>query len=133
MASNDNGSSFALGLVVGGIIGTVIGVLIAPRSGTETRADLAERSEAWRIRAEEMAAQLRERVGPAVEEMRDRVGPAVEGMRDRVGPVVEQVSSRVGRSRGMPQTDAELEPETAPPDTASDESGDGQKPKRKRA
>lgn len=95
MADNDNGNSFALGLLVGGILGTVVGLLIAPKSGTELRTDLTERSEAWRTRAEELAATVRERVGPAVETARDRIGPAVETVRDRVGPTVEEVRERV--------------------------------------
>ena len=100
MADNGNGSSFALGFLVGGILGTVVGILIAPKPGVETRAELAERSEVWRLRAEEMAATVRERMGPAVEGVRERVTPAVEVVRERVGPVVEQVSARVGRSSG---------------------------------
>ena len=94
----DNNSSFVLGLVIGGVLGTVVGIMIAPKSGSETRAELIERSEAWRLRAEEMAATVRDQMGPAVEGVRERVTPAVEAMRERVNPVVEQVSSRVGRS-----------------------------------
>jgi gas vesicle protein len=97
MASDNNGSSFALGFALGGVIGAVVGILIAPRAGTETRADLAERSDVWRTRAEELAATLRERVTPAVGGVRERMGPAVETMRESVGPVVDQVSSRIGR------------------------------------
>ncbi len=112
MASNDSGSSFALGFVLGGIIGAVVGVLIAPKSGSETRAELAERSEGLRTRAEELAATLLERTGPAVAGVRERVGPAVEGVRERVGPAVEgvrerveQVSSRIGRGDQAPEVD----------------------------
>ena len=112
MASNDNGSSFALGFVLGGIIGAVVGILIAPKSGSETRSELADRSEGLRIRAEELAATLRDRTGPAVAGVRERVGPAVEGVRERVGPAVEgvrerveQVSSRIGRADQVPEVD----------------------------
>ena len=68
MASNS--SDFALAFLVGGIVGTVVGILIAPQSGTETRADLAKRREAWRRRSED----LRARVSPLVEALRDRMG-----------------------------------------------------------
>ena len=68
MASS--GSDFALGFLVGGIVGTVVGILIAPQSGAVTRADLAERSEEWRRRGED----LRARVSPLVETVRDRMG-----------------------------------------------------------
>ena len=105
MANNDNGSSFGFGFLFGGIIGVLIGVMLAPRSGSEMRSDLADRSEAWRSRAEEMAARVREKVGPTVEIARERVAPAVENVRSRIAPVmdtfretvtpvVEQVSSR---------------------------------------
>ncbi len=75
MASN--GSDFALGFLVGGIVGTMVGILIAPQSGAVTRADLAERSEEWRRRGED----LRARVSPLVETVRDRMGQgqATEG------------------------------------------------------
>ena len=128
MANNDNGGSFVFGLVFGGIIGVLIGILIAPRSGSETRSDLADRSETWRSRAEEMAAKVRERVGPTVESARERVGPVVENVRSRVAPavdsfrekvtpVVEQVSSRVGGGR---QADADGHAESPSLDGAED-------------
>ena len=53
MADNNREGSFALGFLLGGIIGALVGILIAPKPGAETRADLVERSEAWRTRAEE--------------------------------------------------------------------------------
>ena len=120
MANNDSGGSFAVGFLVGGIIGAVVGILLAPRPGSETRAELLDRSEAWRAKAEELAASVREgvgpavegmrdRVGPAVENVRDRVGPAVESVRDRVGPVVGQVSSRIGHSGDSPEVELDLE------------------------
>ena len=95
MANSDNGNSFTLGFLVGGIIGAMVGILIAPKSGAETRAELGERSEAWRTTAEELAASVRERVGPTVEVVRERLGPAVEGVRERVSPAVESVRERV--------------------------------------
>jgi gas vesicle protein len=121
-----------LGLLLGGVLGAVVGILIAPKPGSETRAELAERSEVWRLRAEELAATLRERVGPAVEGMRERMAPAVEGVRERmgpavevvrerVGPVVQQMSARVGRSSEPTPTDGEHE---AVPSSG----GDGTKP-----
>jgi gas vesicle protein len=45
MASNDGGG-FIIGLLVGGAAGFLAGILMAPRSGEETRAILAEKSSA---------------------------------------------------------------------------------------
>lgn len=134
MANDENGSSFSFGFLFGGIIGVLIGILIAPRSGSETRTDLADRSEAWRSRAEEMAARVRERVGPTVESAKERVAPAVEHVRsrvapvvdtvrERVSPVVEQVNSGVGNGN---QADADDQAESPSADGAGDTEGSGE-------
>jgi gas vesicle protein len=129
MARNDNGGSFVLGFLVGGIVGAAVGLLLAPRSGQDTRAELAGRSEAWRNRAEEMAANLRERAGtgvdtarerinPTIDSARERINPAVEGVRDRVSPIVEQVNTRLGRTNSE-----EPNPADAAPDATSKNGG----------
>ena len=70
-----NGNSFISGFLIGGLVGAIVGILLAPKSGSETRSDLIEQSEALRLRGEELAAKVRERVGPAVDSVRDRVQP----------------------------------------------------------
>ena len=105
MANNDDGGNFIAGFLFGGIVGVVLGILLAPKAGSETRAELVGQSEVWRDRAEEIAARVRERVGPAVEGMRERVTPAVEGMRERVSPVAEAISARMGRGAAKPAVD----------------------------
>ena len=113
MADSDSGGGFAAGFLAGSIVGVVVGILIAPKSGSETRAELGVRSDAWRSRAEELAAQLRERAGPAMEGMRERVSPAVESVRERVGPVVDQVNARIGRGQPARESEDEQEPAVA--------------------
>ena len=114
MANNrGGGASFILGMLVGGAVGAAIGMMMAPKSGPETRADLAERSEMWRTVAEELAASLRERARPAME----RINPAVEVVRERVNPVVEQVTSRIGRGHDghhVPTTESSPKTESSP-------------------
>jgi gas vesicle protein len=96
MADNDSGWSFATGFFIGSVVGAIAGILLAPKPGAQTRTELVEQSEAWRTRAEEMAAMVRERVGPTVEGVRERMGPTVENVRERVAPAVETVRERVG-------------------------------------
>lgn len=74
--------------IIGGIIGTLIGIMLAPKSGSETRSELTDRSQKLKSRANEMAANVR-----------TRLGPTVESARERVGPVVDQVASRVRRGK----------------------------------
>ena len=124
MANNDSGGSFVLGFLIGGLVGAAVGLLIAPKSGQDTRAELTERSEAWRNRAEEMAANLRERVGPAVDNARERINPAVEGVRDRVSPIVEQVNTRLGRTNSEEPGPADTAPEATSKNGGLDQTTD---------
>ena len=117
MANNDSGGSFALGFVVGGLVGAAAALLLAPKKGSETRSDLLERSLAMRSRAEEIAAQARtqaqDRASVGVATARERIGPAYEGMRERVNPVVEQVNARINRDNGVSETPTAEEAEKA--------------------
>lgn len=84
MANNGNGGGgFVLGLFVGGTIGALLGLLLAPRSGSETRAELRELGETWRTRADELAADVRGYGVAGFEDVSGRVGPAVDSLRER--------------------------------------------------
>ena len=56
MSDKDSGSQFMMGFIIGGIIGTIAGILLAPKPGSETRADLFDFGVVVRARAAEMAA-----------------------------------------------------------------------------
>ena len=84
MANNGNGGGgFVLGLFVGGTIGALLGLLLAPRSGSETRAELRELGETWRTRADELAADVRGYGMSGLEDVSGKVGPAVDSLRER--------------------------------------------------
>lgn len=53
---------------MGAAIGTLAGLLLAPKPGEETRAQMLERTAGLRERAEEIAADARERVREAIGE-----------------------------------------------------------------
>lgn len=95
MGNNNGGGSFALGLLVGAIVGGIIGLLLAPKSGSQTRAELMEMGDAWRTRADEMAAQMaaemRSRGMPDISAVGDRVGPAVDSLRERGSTTLDAV------------------------------------------
>ena len=66
MAESDGGSKFAIGLIVGAVLGLAIGFFFAPRSGAETRQLLREKAEVVRERATEVAKKARETTAEAV-------------------------------------------------------------------
>ncbi len=90
---NESGGSFTLGFILGGIIGGLVAMLVAPKTGSETRSDLAERSQTWRTRADEMAASMMERVGPSVELAKEKIAPAVDQVSARIRSAQERADS----------------------------------------
>ena len=85
MADNDSGMAFVSGFLLGGLVGAAIGLLLAPKSGAETRAGIAEHSDEWRHRAEDIAGQISHNITPANDNLRHQVAPAVDVVRERMG------------------------------------------------
>jgi len=59
--NNMNGKDFLLGVVVGGIIGAATALLLAPKTGSELRADLRQTADALSSRTQELAHQIGDR------------------------------------------------------------------------
>jgi gas vesicle protein len=58
MASNNKGGSLLVGMIIGGVIGSVTGLLLAPRSGRQTRQLLKKSADALPELAEDLATTL---------------------------------------------------------------------------
>ena len=82
MASEHSGPGIGTGLVLGAIIGGLAGLLLAPRPGEETRAQVKERTAGLRERAGDLAVEARESLKGAIEEGRvvaSRIRTSMEG------------------------------------------------------
>ena len=107
MANGNSGGGFMLGFLVGGIVGGLLGLLLAPKPGAQTRAELMEMGDAWRTRADEiaakMAAEVRARGMPDMSAVSERIGPAVDTLRERgsttLGAAREAGTSAVASAR----------------------------------
>ena len=58
MSEKSNGGTFVAGIVVGGLIGAAIGLLLAPRSGRETRRILKKSADALPELAEDLSTSI---------------------------------------------------------------------------
>ncbi|MGH2415056.1 MAG: YtxH domain-containing protein, partial [Microcystaceae cyanobacterium] len=58
MSSKDNTGAFIGGLLIGGALGTIMGLLIAPRSGRETRQILKKSADALPELAEDLSTSV---------------------------------------------------------------------------
>ena len=68
MASEERGPGFGTGLILGCIIGALAGLILAPRPGEETRAQVMVKTAGLRQKAEELTAEARERMRQVIEE-----------------------------------------------------------------
>ncbi len=86
------------GLVVGGLIGAAIGILFAPKSGKETRQDIAEKADELLAKAKEEYEKAAEKskavYDAAVVRLKDAEGIA----REKVGEIEEKVSELAHQS-----------------------------------
>ncbi len=80
---DDSGSSFAW-FLAGGVLGAVGALLLAPRSGQETREAIRQRAEEGRRRAYEAGKQAAERSREAYEKGREAAHQAVDKGREVV-------------------------------------------------
>jgi gas vesicle protein len=122
--ANSSGEGFLAGVILGGIAGFAVGVLLAPKPGSELRANLMDRADSAR-------EQIWDRTGSAREQFMDNTGAAREQMEDlldstsqrldeiraEAAQIASGLRQRVGRNSsneddGMPVM---AEFETAPP------------------
>lgn len=82
--ANGSGDSFLAGVIIGGIAGFAAGILLAPKSGADMRADLMDRTDSAR-------EQLWDSTGTAREQFMDRTGSAREQFMDRTSVARDQM------------------------------------------
>ena len=69
----DRGDGFFKGFVIGGIIGAVAGILLAPKSGRETREELGEEAEKFYKQGKSDFEHARKAAMKSFEEGRDKI------------------------------------------------------------
>lgn len=95
---SENYGDFLAGIVIGGVLGFVTGVLVAPASGEETRSKIADKGH-------EVAEQAREGVNE-VKGKADEVSSKVKGNVNRVVDTVKEKVPKKGEDNS--QSEQEL-------------------------
>ncbi|MCY4575780.1 MAG: YtxH domain-containing protein [Chloroflexi bacterium] len=80
--ANANALTFLLGIVSGVIVGVVLGVLFTPQSGSESRADIRNRTLGLRERARNIGETGNDALRDAISEGRDAAMRAGQDMQD---------------------------------------------------
>jgi gas vesicle protein len=78
----DGGSSFLMGLLAGTVLGAGLGMLFAPKAGSETRRQLSEQANRLRSTANESYNQASEKVQQTYNQASERVSQIVDRGRE---------------------------------------------------
>ena len=110
------GFSFLVGATLGAAAGTIIGILIAPRAGAESRAMAADMAnDAWdnaRDMYEQGAEQARAAMndfGPMVDAKTDELRAKVDLARERMDQLRETLNEAIAGGTVTPAADVEVE------------------------
>ena len=110
------GFAFVTGAAVGAVAGTIIGLLVAPRSGAETRAMAADMAnDAWdsaRDMYEQGVDQARAAAtdfGPMMDAKTDELRAKVDLARERMDQLREQLNDAVNAGTVTPAADVVVE------------------------
>ncbi len=77
-------SRFLAGFIVGGAIGAIAGILLAPKSGEETRQILADTAQDMAKRADETAKQIQVKADDVVSDLQKRGEEIKEKLQDLI-------------------------------------------------
>lgn len=97
LEKEDGGGSFLMGLLAGTVLGAGLGMLFAPRSGSEMRHQLSEQAGRLRATANDTYTQATEKVGHLVDRGRvayDRARNSVSAMPRAVAAAATTVSGK---------------------------------------
>ena len=84
-------AALALTFIIGGFIGATLGLLFAPRTGTELRGKIKERAKGAREKALESTETVRERAEKLAEAGKERLAEGREKAKELVGNIRERV------------------------------------------
>jgi gas vesicle protein len=98
---NDNsyGKGLAIGMIVGGAVGAIVALLLAPKSGAELRRDIAERSSELYDRANDFASDQSRRMNEYLNEGKAKAEEIVKTARQQAGTLMSEAESMMNDAR----------------------------------
>jgi gas vesicle protein len=104
MSKKDTGKDvkrFALGAVLAAAVGYAAGLLTAPKSGKETRADIQHTAISGKVEAEKQLKKLHTQLSNAIDEAKDRTGELKGKARTELDAATEKGSVAKEKAREL--------------------------------
>ena len=86
---SENNSDLLVGLFIGGLIGTALGILYAPKSGKETREDISSKANELLVKAKDAVEKSKTAYEEAVKRLKGLEISANEKMKEEESEVYE--------------------------------------------
>ncbi len=96
---SDRAGDFLKGLFIGGLVGAVIGILYAPKSGKETREEIGKKAEELLAKAKEEYEQALEKSRKTYETAVSRLKKIEEVAREKVGELETKAGEMVDKGK----------------------------------
>lgn len=110
--NNMNGKDFLLGAVVGGVLGAVTALLLAPKSGRELRSDLNEQYHTISDKTQTIASDVSKRTKELASEVSEKSQEYVGKAKDIASSVAEDIKGwKETRTATAVEADEEAEAE----------------------
>ncbi len=92
--NNMNGKDFLLGAVVGGVIGAITALLLAPKPGEELRSDIKDTVNTVSNRTQEIAGQVSDRSQSLAKNVSERSQVIAKNVSERSQVIAKNVSAQ---------------------------------------
>lgn len=93
------GKGLAVGLIIGSAVGAAIALLLAPKSGSELRRDIAERSGELYDKASGFAAQQSKKINEYVNEGKQKAEEIIHSTRQQAGSLMTEAETLMHDAR----------------------------------
>jgi gas vesicle protein len=109
----NGGGAFLMGMLAGTVLGAGLGMLFAPKAGSEVRKQLSEQASRLRSTANDTIQQASEKLSQVSQQASEKIGQASEKVTQIVdrgreaydrakAPIAETVATGTGHSTGYP-------------------------------
>ncbi|MEN6376285.1 MAG: YtxH domain-containing protein [Smithella sp.] len=98
---SENNGDLLKGLIIGGLVGAVLGILFAPKSGKETREDIARKTE-------DVLEKAREEYEKAVDKSKQAYEAAVKRLQNLEASAKEKVEEVEGKVADLAQQGSDI-------------------------
>ncbi|MEA5512187.1 YtxH domain-containing protein [Crocosphaera sp. UHCC 0190] len=95
MSKNNNGGLFVVGMVIGGLLGTVTGILMAPRSGRETRRIIKKSADALPEMAEDLSTTVQLQADRLSESAQKNWGETLVRLKEAIAAGIEATQTEI--------------------------------------